>query len=234
MTDPIAPVTGSVISDPDAQTAIWFLGALSQVRVSGAQTGGAFAVADHLAQRGNASPVHVHDRDDETFFVLDGELRSSSARRSTPPGPALSRCCPGVFATPMSSPPPPRGSSPCTHRPGSSSSPPRSASPPGPSPCRRHPPDRQISPRWPRLPPGTRSRSWPRRPSPEPARTSRPAVLPRDGVRLTPRLAEQHGGDRRARHQQPPASFGALACGPLGCDPLAGAHLGLRVSPRPG
>ena len=27
MTDPIAPVTGSVISDPDAQTAIWFLGA---------------------------------------------------------------------------------------------------------------------------------------------------------------------------------------------------------------
>jgi hypothetical protein len=37
MTNPIAPVTGSVISDPDAQTAIWFLGALSQVRVSGAQ-----------------------------------------------------------------------------------------------------------------------------------------------------------------------------------------------------
>jgi len=41
MTDPIAPVTGSVISDPDAQTAIWFPGALSQVRVRGAQTSGA-------------------------------------------------------------------------------------------------------------------------------------------------------------------------------------------------
>jgi hypothetical protein len=40
MTDPIAPVTGSVISDPDAQTAIWFLGALSQVRVSGADRRG--------------------------------------------------------------------------------------------------------------------------------------------------------------------------------------------------
>jgi quercetin dioxygenase-like cupin family protein len=75
MTESIAPVTGSVISDPDVQAAIWFLGALSQVRVSGAQTGGAFALADHLAPRGNASPVHVHDRDDETFFVLDGELR---------------------------------------------------------------------------------------------------------------------------------------------------------------
>jgi len=41
MTESIVPVTGSVISDPDAQAAIWFLGALSQVRVSGAQTGGA-------------------------------------------------------------------------------------------------------------------------------------------------------------------------------------------------
>jgi quercetin dioxygenase-like cupin family protein len=75
MTESIVPVTGSVISGPDAQAAIWFLGALAQVRVSGEQTGGAFALADHLAQRGNASPVHVHDRDDETFFVLDGELR---------------------------------------------------------------------------------------------------------------------------------------------------------------
>ena len=49
MTESIAPVTGGVISGPDAQAAIWFLGALSQVRVSGAQTGGAFALADHLA-----------------------------------------------------------------------------------------------------------------------------------------------------------------------------------------
>jgi quercetin dioxygenase-like cupin family protein len=75
MTEPITGVTRSVISSPDIQAAIWFLGALSQLRVTGEQTGGAFAVADHLARRGNASPVHVHDRDDETFFVLDGELR---------------------------------------------------------------------------------------------------------------------------------------------------------------
>jgi quercetin dioxygenase-like cupin family protein len=75
MTEPITGVTRSVISSPDIQSAIWFLGALSQLRVTGEQTGGAFAVADHLARRGNASPIHVHDRDDETFFVLDGELR---------------------------------------------------------------------------------------------------------------------------------------------------------------
>jgi quercetin dioxygenase-like cupin family protein len=75
MTEPITRVSGSVISGPDTQAAIWFLDALSQVRLSGEQTGGAFSVRDNLGRRGHGSPVHVHDRDDETFFVLDGELR---------------------------------------------------------------------------------------------------------------------------------------------------------------
>jgi quercetin dioxygenase-like cupin family protein len=87
MTESIVPVTASIISGPDVQAAIWFLGALSQVRVSGDQTGGAFALADHLASRGNASPVHVHDRDDETFFVLDGELRVFVGEEEHPAGP---------------------------------------------------------------------------------------------------------------------------------------------------
>ncbi|MEV0289613.1 cupin domain-containing protein [Kribbella sp. NPDC050820] len=67
--------TRRLIADPEAQTAIWFLGVLSQVRVSGEQTGGAFSLTDNLARRGDASPVHVHERDDEMFLVLDGELR---------------------------------------------------------------------------------------------------------------------------------------------------------------
>ena len=96
MTESVAAVTGSVISSPDTQAAIWFLGALAQVRVSGEQTGGAFALADHLARRGNASPVHVHDRDDETFFVLDGELRVFVGEEEHTAGPGtvavLPRC----------------------------------------------------------------------------------------------------------------------------------------------
>jgi quercetin dioxygenase-like cupin family protein len=75
MNQPIAPVTRGVISSQDAQTAIWFLGALSQVRLSGEQTGGAFSLTDNLARRGNASPVHIHDHEEETLVVLDGDLR---------------------------------------------------------------------------------------------------------------------------------------------------------------
>jgi quercetin dioxygenase-like cupin family protein len=45
------------------------------VRLGGGQTDGAFSLTDNRARRGSGSPVHVHDRDDETFLVLDGELR---------------------------------------------------------------------------------------------------------------------------------------------------------------
>jgi quercetin dioxygenase-like cupin family protein len=87
MTEAITPVTRSVISGPDTQAALWFLGALSQVRLSGEQTGGAFSLTDNLARRGTASPVHVHDRDDEAFFVLDGELRVVAGEDDYTAGP---------------------------------------------------------------------------------------------------------------------------------------------------
>lgn len=73
-------VTRTVISDPDEQTALWFLGALAQVRLGGEQTDGAYSLVENLVRRGTDSPVHVHDREDETFFVLDGEQLGSRRR----------------------------------------------------------------------------------------------------------------------------------------------------------
>lgn len=74
MTEPSA-VERVVISDPEGQIALWFLGALAQVRLGGEQTDRAYSLVENLVRRGTGSPVHVHDREDETFFVLDGELR---------------------------------------------------------------------------------------------------------------------------------------------------------------
>jgi quercetin dioxygenase-like cupin family protein len=76
-----------VISSPDTQAAIWFLGALTRVRLSGEQTGGAFSLTDNLVRRGDGSPVHVHDHEDETFFVLDGELRVFAGEDDHTAGP---------------------------------------------------------------------------------------------------------------------------------------------------
>jgi quercetin dioxygenase-like cupin family protein len=87
MTQPVRPVTRGVISSPDAQAAIWFLGALSRVRLSGEQTGGAFSLTETLTRRGNGSPVHVHHHEDETLVVLDGELWVSAGEQEHAAGP---------------------------------------------------------------------------------------------------------------------------------------------------
>ena len=54
---------------------LWFLGELIQIRAGADATGGRLAIVEHQAERGLASPVHRHRVDDETFLVLEGELR---------------------------------------------------------------------------------------------------------------------------------------------------------------
>lgn len=60
------------VVDPDGE-AIWFLGTYTRVKLDGAQTGGRFGVFETVFPRGAAPPLHSHPQD-ETFYVLDGEL----------------------------------------------------------------------------------------------------------------------------------------------------------------
>ena len=155
MTAPIARVTRSMMSGPDTPAAIWFLGALPQPRVSGG--------ADRRGLRPGRPPRPARQRqpgprpqpDNETFFVLDGELRVFSGKeehtKSQPHVRGAAQVCQSRLCRHLRHRAVPH---PCTPRPGSSSSPPRSASPPGPSPCRRLP-DHRTSPRWRRPPPET-------------------------------------------------------------------------------
>jgi quercetin dioxygenase-like cupin family protein len=53
---------------------LWFIGGLVYVHLDGERTGGAFALAERRARRGDMPPLHVHHRDDETFHLLDGEV----------------------------------------------------------------------------------------------------------------------------------------------------------------
>jgi quercetin dioxygenase-like cupin family protein len=41
---------------------------------SGARTGGAFALVEERAKRGVSVPLHRHDEDMESFYVLEGEI----------------------------------------------------------------------------------------------------------------------------------------------------------------
>ena len=54
--------------------ALWFLGFLVFVKASSESTDGRVAVIEHLGPRGAGSPLHVHSREDEWFYVIEGEL----------------------------------------------------------------------------------------------------------------------------------------------------------------
>lgn len=54
--------------------AIWFLGTLSMVKASKESTDGHMAVIEMLAPPGFGSPLHVHHREDEWFYVIEGSL----------------------------------------------------------------------------------------------------------------------------------------------------------------
>jgi quercetin dioxygenase-like cupin family protein len=47
---------------------------LCRVVVSGEATGGAFSIVEERARLGCMTPRHIHDREAETFIVLDGAL----------------------------------------------------------------------------------------------------------------------------------------------------------------
>nr|BAM14074.1 putative cupin 2 domain-containing protein [Streptomyces lavendulae] len=54
--------------------ALWFLDFLAAVKGSAAQLNGASTVVEFLGRRGSGSPLHVHRKEDEWWYVLDGEM----------------------------------------------------------------------------------------------------------------------------------------------------------------
>jgi quercetin dioxygenase-like cupin family protein len=53
---------------------VWWKAGRMTIKASAAQTGGSFAQLETSDPRGNATPLHIHHNEDETFYVLDGEV----------------------------------------------------------------------------------------------------------------------------------------------------------------
>jgi quercetin dioxygenase-like cupin family protein len=64
----------TAISEPETTDSVWFVEELVRVHLDGERTGGAFGLSEHEGRGGDMTPLHVHQRDDETFYVLDGRL----------------------------------------------------------------------------------------------------------------------------------------------------------------
>jgi quercetin dioxygenase-like cupin family protein len=67
--------------------AYWFLNGLYVLMATSESTGGAFSLIHETASPGNATPYHLHQIEDEAFFVLDGEFTFVCEGKKTIIGP---------------------------------------------------------------------------------------------------------------------------------------------------
>ena len=52
----------------------WFFGMLAEIKASAAETGGMYTLVEIIAPAGLQTPLHVHYREDEGFYVLEGSV----------------------------------------------------------------------------------------------------------------------------------------------------------------
>jgi len=77
---------GYVVS-ADSGDSQWFLDTRMTVLAGGDQTGGSFTFLEWEAPQGFGPPRHIHHREDEAFYVLDGELVVECGDRGWTVGP---------------------------------------------------------------------------------------------------------------------------------------------------
>ena len=65
----------------------WFFGMLAEVKASAADTGGQYTLLEMTAPAGLQTPLHVHYREDEGFYVLDGSVTIEVGEETVELGP---------------------------------------------------------------------------------------------------------------------------------------------------
>jgi quercetin dioxygenase-like cupin family protein len=56
------------------QEARWWLGALAVIKTTAADTNGQLSIVEVTEAPGAEAPLHVHHREDEAFYVLEGDV----------------------------------------------------------------------------------------------------------------------------------------------------------------
>jgi quercetin dioxygenase-like cupin family protein len=66
--------TASVVLAAGEGRAYWVWGDRYRLKITGAQTDGAYAVVECEVGPQSGTPPHIHHAEDETFYILDGTL----------------------------------------------------------------------------------------------------------------------------------------------------------------
>jgi quercetin dioxygenase-like cupin family protein len=59
---------------PSVSNSIWYMNSLLTILATGEETAGRFALIEATIRQGDGPPRHVHRREDELFYILDGEV----------------------------------------------------------------------------------------------------------------------------------------------------------------
>jgi quercetin dioxygenase-like cupin family protein len=68
LTDPV------LVGPADGRTATSDSGSTAELKITGEQTGGAWAVVDWHVRAGDEPPMHTHTREDESVYVVEGSI----------------------------------------------------------------------------------------------------------------------------------------------------------------
>ena len=74
MAAPAKPAINPIALKQGEGEALWFFGSLAILKASTETTAGRVTVIEQVARQGNGPPLHVHHREDEWFYILEGEL----------------------------------------------------------------------------------------------------------------------------------------------------------------
>jgi mannose-6-phosphate isomerase-like protein (cupin superfamily) len=72
MTDATQTLTPAATRSGEGEARWWFAN-LAEIKLTAEQTGGLLSIIEITEPPNAASPLHVHHREDETFWLLDGD-----------------------------------------------------------------------------------------------------------------------------------------------------------------
>ncbi len=64
------------------EQSVWYSGGLLTFLATGEDTQGQFALMELINRKGNVPPPHIHHREDETFYVIEGEMTFTIGERT--------------------------------------------------------------------------------------------------------------------------------------------------------
>ena len=86
--DPHTQPTLEPVAVPhDGGEALWWMGSLAVVKAAAADTGGQMTIIEVTEPPGAEAPLHVHSREDEAFWILDGHVTFEVAGVTIEAGP---------------------------------------------------------------------------------------------------------------------------------------------------